>query len=146
MKIRWGDVGREIQWKLIWFGPAVLASIAITLLFMIFVPFNGTPSMPYGWYVRLPAGNIQVGDLVELDNPFRGLYGVEAERGLVKRVSSIEGDLYEVRGEHPLSYDSRFFGLIGKEYIRHRLIPLVTFTEVPGWMQWLIQKFEKETT
>lgn len=146
MRIRWGDIGRTIQWKLILWGPATVATVVICLLFMALVPFNGTPSMPYGWYVRLPAKNIRVGDLVEIDNPFRGLYGVTAEHGLVKRVSSIEGDLYELRGEHSLSYDSRFFGLIGEEYIRHRLIPLATFTEVPGWMQWLIRNFEDQET
>lgn len=140
MRPDWKGVGKYAASMI----PGLVAFAVIVGLAVFFIPFNHTESMPYGWYLRLPARNIEVGDLVEMDNPFYRVFGVEAESGLLKRVTGIEDGLYMVRGEHVLSYDSRLFGLIGEEYISHRLIPLWTFDEVPSWMAWLIRIGEKD--
>lgn len=124
-----------IRRKLIRDGPIILGLFVAVVLLGRFLSFNTTASMPYGLYLRLPAWNLKAGDLVEMDNPFYGSFGVEAQRGLLKRIEGIEEDMYEVQGEGDLSYDSTYFGLIGKEYIRHRIIPLYVFRELPWWAQ-----------
>jgi type IV secretory pathway protease TraF len=121
--------------KLIRDGPIVLGVFCLVVLLGHFLCFNCTASMPYGLYLRLPAWNLEEGDLVELDNPFYESFGVEAQRGLLKQITRIDGDFYEVQGEGDLSYDSTYFGLVGKEYIRHRIIPLYVFRELPWWSQ-----------
>lgn len=124
-----------IRRKLIRDGPIILGLFVAVVLLGHFLSFNTTASMPYGLYLRLPAWNLKAGDLVEMDNPFYESFGVEAQRGLLKRIEKIEGDIYEVQGEGDLSYDSTYFGLVGKEYIRHRIIPLYVFRELPWWAQ-----------
>lgn len=116
-------------------GPIILGLFIVVVLLGHFLSFNTTASMPYGLYLRLPAWNLKVGDLVEMDNPFYESFGVEAQRGLLKRIEGIEEDMYEVQGEGDLSYDSTYFGLVGKEYIRHRIVPLYVFRELPWWAQ-----------
>lgn len=127
-------IGKKLKILLL----TAIATGLLLLMLLYLIPFNSTASMPYGWYLRLPATNLKVGDLVEIDNPLSGNFGIEAETGLLKKIVGIEGDLYELRGEDPeeglLSYDSRFFGLVGKEYIRHKVVPLATFREIPEWM------------
>lgn len=124
-----------IKRKLIRDGPIVIVLFVFVVVLAHFVCINFTPSMPYGLYLRLPAWNLEVGDLVEMDNPFYESFGVDAQKGLLKQITGIEGDLYEVQGEGELSYDSTYFGLVGKEYISHRIIPLYVFRELPWWLQ-----------
>lgn len=114
--------------KLIRDGPLVLAIFLSVLAIGNLVPINDTASMPFGLYLRLPAWNLEVGDLVELDNPFYNSFGVKAQRGLLKRIVNKEGEMYEVQGENELSYDSTYFGLVGEEYIKHKLIEIWTFS------------------
>ena len=115
--------------------PFVVALMAVLVLFAHCVQFNTSPSMPLGWYLRVPAWNIRIGDLVEFDNPFEeGVFGVGISTGIFKRVERIEDGMYWVRGDDPMSYDSRYFGLLGREYIRNKVVPLATFGEMPGWM------------
>jgi type IV secretory pathway protease TraF len=121
--------------KLIRDGPIALVFFGLVILLGHFVCVNYTASMPYGFYLRLPAWNLEVGDLVEMDNPFYESFGVEAQRGLLKQITRIDGDFYEVQGEGDLSYDSTYFGLVGKEYIRHRILPLYVFRELPWYLQ-----------
>lgn len=115
------------------------ALIAILILFYIF-PLNITASMPFGIYMRLPAWNIAVGDLVELDNPLSEEeseeLGVYERRGLLKRVERIneDGTVY-VLGEHELSYDSRYFGSVERSCIKSRLIPVLTGYDLPEWLR-----------
>lgn len=113
-----------------------LVSILLMLLAFRFFPLNVTPSMPFGVYLRLPAIGIGEGDYVSLDNPLAtGAFGVQIRTGILKRVESITDEgLYVVRGEHELSYDSRYYGAIGKEYIRNKLLPLITFRNLPDWL------------
>lgn len=133
MKKTW--IKEWIKKKLIRDGPVILGLLVLVLLLGHFLSFNTTASMPYGLYLRLPAWKLKVGDLVELDNPFCDSFGVNAQGGLLKRIERVEGTLYEVQGEGELSYDSTYFGLVGKEYIRHRIIPLYVFRELPWWLQ-----------
>lgn len=115
-----------------------IAGIGLIFLLLAFhlFPLNITPSMPYGIYLRLPALRIKVGDYVQIDNPFiTGCFGVKVSGSLVKRVVEItEEQLFVLRGEHELSYDSRYFGAIGKEYIRYKLVPIITFETIPEWL------------
>lgn len=122
----------------------VLLKLVITIAFMVltmlvfhFLPINVTQSMPYGLYLRLPAFYVKEGDYVELNNPMaKGFLGVDRTRGLCKRVDHItEEGLFYVLGEHELSYDSRYFGAVGKEYIEHKLLPVVTFKTLPDWLR-----------
>lgn len=114
-------------------GPFIASLFVVVVLLGRILAVNTTRSMPYGLYMRLPAWNIEVGDLVELDNPLTDSFGVKARWGLLKRIESIQGGLYEVQGETEDSYDSTYFGLVGKEYIRHRVIPLCVSRELPWW-------------
>lgn len=113
--------------KLVRDGPLVIAMFLSVLLLACLVPINHTASMPFGLYLRLPAENLKVGDLVELDNPFYDSFGVKARQGLLKEIVDIKGGMYEVQGENELSYDSTYFGLVGEEYIKHKLIRIWTF-------------------
>lgn len=116
--------------------PFVVALVAVLVITAHVVQFNPSPSMPLGWYLRVPAWNIEVGDIVEFDNPLsEGTFGVDTSTGIFKRVEAIEDGMYRVKGDHPMSYDSRYFGLIGREYIRNELKPLATFSELPEWMR-----------
>lgn len=116
----------------------LLAVTAFCALLICLIPFNYTPSLPYGFYLRIPAWNIKVGDYVEIDNPLTPeMFGVNNTTHLMKRVVSIQDGLYEVRGTHERSFDSRYFGLIGREYIHCRMVPLVTFDEIPSWLLWI---------
>lgn len=119
--------------RIIFFIIAVIVFLALVRLF----PINTTASMPYGVYMRLPAWNIKEGDLVELDNPIDSSYlGVYDKHGLLKRVDHINEDgTYYVLGEHELSYDSRYFGSVDKSYIKSKLIPIWTTTELPDWLK-----------
>lgn len=123
---------RKVVRKLIF---AVAGMVFVMLLFHFF-PINVTASMPYGIYMRLPAWWIDEGDYVELDNPLApGTFGVYTRSGLLKRVESITPDgLYVVKGDHPYSYDSRYFGAVGRDYIKHRVVPVFTFKNLPEWL------------
>ena len=58
-----------------------------------------------------------------------------SRRGLLKMVESVTEDgLYVVKGDHPYSYDSRYFGAVGRDYIKHKLVPVFTFKELPSWL------------
>lgn len=129
-------MGRQAVRYLVFGLPFIAALALICLAVPHFVQFNTSPSMPLGWYLRLPAWNIRVGDLIEFDNPLsQGSFGVELTTGIFKRVESIEDGMYRVVGDDIRSYDSRFYGLLGKEYVRHKLVPLATFSEIPEWMR-----------
>ena len=119
-----------------------LVGLALVLLLFHLFPLNVTASMPFGVYMRLPAIGIKEGDYVSLDNPLAiGAFGVKVLTGILKRVESITDEgLYVVKGEHEYSYDSRYYGAIGGEYIRNRLLPLITFRTLPDWLA------EKEET
>lgn len=96
------------------------------LLMLRIFTLNVSGSMPLGLYMRLPPFEISTGDLVELDNPLLpGLWNVNVRSGLLKRVTDISSDgLYYVRGEDPYSYDSRFYGWVGEEYITHKVLAI----------------------
>ena len=113
-----------------------VVGMGLVMLMFHFFPINITPSMPYGLYIRLPAWNVKEGDLVELDNPLApGTFGVYKSGGLLKMVESVTEDgLYVVKGDHPYSYDSRYFGAVGRDYIKHKLVPVFTFKELPSWL------------
>lgn len=114
---------------------AGIGLIGLILVFHFF-PINITPSMPYGIYLRLPSWELETGDYVQIDNPFiPGCFGVKVSSSLVKRIVEItEDQLFVLQGNHELSYDSRYFGAIGKEYIRYKLIPIITFETIPEWL------------
>jgi type IV secretory pathway protease TraF len=134
--------GRTIGRKLL----ILVIAVVVFLALLHFFPINYTASMPFGLYMRLPAWNIQEGDLVELDNPMEDSshLGVYVRHGLLKRVDHINEDgTYYVLGESELSYDSRYFGDVDKKYIKHRLIPLWTTYELPEWLQ--VQKTDKDS-
>lgn len=120
----------------------IIALIAIALMIALIrlFPVNMTASMPFGIYMRLPAWHIKEGDIVELDNPLEKEeaeeLGVYVRHGLLKKVERIEADgRYYVLGEHPLSFDSRYFGPVEPEYIKCRLKPVLTTTELPSWLK-----------
>lgn len=108
--------------------PFALALLVIIPMLVWMVPYNRSVSMPYGLYLRLPAWNVEEGDVVQAVNPMvRGYMGSHGTDNLLKRVVKVEDGMYTLRGEHPLSYDSRFFGALGEEYIVSELVPLVTW-------------------
>lgn len=110
--------------------------LLVVLLSFHFFPLNITPSMPYGLYMRIPARHVKVGDLVEIKNPLdSSVWGVYNTSGLLKEVKEInEEGLFYVLGEHPLSYDSRYFGYIGEEYIEHKVVPIFVFNNLPAFL------------
>lgn len=117
--------------KLICLLPMLIALLIFPFVMLMAFPVNMTDSMPKGIYVRLPAiGRLEPGDLVQVESPMaHGYLGTNENGNLLKRIVSITEDgLYEVQGDTPLSYDSTFFGLIGREYIKARIIPLITET------------------
>lgn len=129
-----------MRWTLKQIGKRLLillgALIIVLTLIRVF-PVNYTASMPFGLYMRLPAWNIKEGDLVEVDNPLdSSAWGVYSRHGLLKQVDHINEDgTYYVLGENEYSYDSRYFGAVGKEYIKSKLIPLWTTYNLPEWLQ-----------
>lgn len=129
-----------MKWTLKQIGKRLLillgALIIVFTLVRVF-PINYTASMPFGLYMRLPAWNIKEGDLVEVDNPLdSSAWGVYNRHGLLKQVDHINEDgTYYVLGENEYSYDSRYFGAVGKEYIKSKLIPLWTTYNLPEWLQ-----------
>ncbi len=124
---------KEVGKKLLVLIGALSLALALIRLF----PINYTASMPFGLYMRIPAGNIKEGDLVEVDNPLDSSgWGVYNRHGLLKRVDHINPDgTYYVLGEDEYSYDSRYFGAVGREYIKSRLIPLWTTYNLPEWLR-----------
>jgi type IV secretory pathway protease TraF len=124
------------------FPVSLAIFLIIVSLFVTFcVTYNDSPSMPVGFYIRLPAWSVEVGDLVEVENPMgAGYLGVRALR-LLKRVVSIDDGYYTVRGEDPRSYDSRYFGAVGRSAIKARIFPLLTYGfENPRWLVELAEK------
>ncbi len=123
--------------------PVSLAVFLVLLsLFARFcVVYNDSPSMPVGFYVKLPAWSVKVGDLVEVENPMgAGYLGVRA-LWLLKRVASIDDGYYTVRGDSALSYDSRYFGAVGRSAIKAELLPLMTYGyENPRWLVELAER------
>lgn len=109
---------------------AIGAMLAVAFLGVLF-PYNYTDSLPVGFYLRLPAWNIAEGDIVQADSPMvRGYLGTHSDGNLAKRVASVSPDgLYELQGDTPLSYDSTFYGLVGPEYIKAELVPVLVKEE-----------------
>lgn len=129
-----------MKWALKQVGKRLLILIGALIIVFTLVkvfPINYTASMPFGLYMRLPAWNIKEGDLVEVDNPLdSSKWGVYHRHGLLKRVDHINEDgTYYVLGEDEYSYDSRYFGAVGKEYLKSKLIPLWTTYNLPEWLQ-----------
>lgn len=117
------------------FLPFSAALIAVLIMIGTAIRPNISHSMPYGLYLRLPVwGEIQEGDLVQLESPMRrGYLGSHASDNLLKRVESVaSGPLYFVRGESDDSYDSRYFGFVGRPYIKARIVPIYTVSDMPG--------------
>lgn len=104
-------------------GPRYAALFIFGVLMLRIFTMNVSASMPPGIYMRLPPVGIEKGDLIEFDNPMNSdMWGVGVRHGLLKRVTDISEDgMYYVLGEHPLSYDSRYYGWIGKEYVKHKI-------------------------
>lgn len=99
--------------------------LLLSFVCLAFLPVNTTESMPRGIYLRLPAINLAVGDIVQADNPSPGMMGVY-EPNLVKRISAITEDgMYYLSGESELSFDSRWFGAVNKDGIRAKLVPFL---------------------
>lgn len=115
-------------------GPWYVALYIFGILMLRVFTINTSASMPYGIYMRLPAIGIEKGDLIEFDNPMnQNMWGVNVRHGLLKRVTDINEDgMYYVLGEHPLSYDSRYYGWIGKEYIKHKIWRIWTPENIPS--------------
>lgn len=115
--------------KMAFFVPFALAAALMIPITALVLPYNDTESMPLGFYLRLPAWNVEEGDLVQAENPMQpGWLGVMTDDNLLKRVASISPEgLYELQGDHPYSFDSTFFGLVGRERIRAELIPVLSF-------------------
>lgn len=108
--------------------PFIVSSALFPLLFILIFPLNTTDSMPMGVYLRLPAWNVKEGDIVQAESPMvPGFLNTSSNGNLVKRVASVKGGLYELQGDTVLSYDSDFYGMVGKENIIARLIPLAVF-------------------
>ena len=118
--------------------------ILVSLVLRLCVVYNDSPSMPVGFYLRIPAWSVEVGDLVEIENPMgAGYLGVRALR-LLKKVVSIDDGYYTVRGDSELSFDSRYFGAIGKTEIKARILPILTYGyENPRWLVELAEKQNK---
>lgn len=118
------------------FIPLILSLFLFPFIFFYLCPFNTTGSMPYGFYLRLPDWKISEGDLVILENPLPvGSYGVNAEKGLLKRVTEITPDgRYVVRGESKASYDSRYYGPVDRSLIYARVIPVFTSHDLSSFV------------
>lgn len=114
------------------FLPFAVALVLTSWLFVcFFMSVNVTPSMPRGIYLRLPSiGPVSVGDLVEFQNPEPdGYMGMELHGvPLMKRVVAVSADGTKliVRGDTPLSYDSRFFGPLDASAVQAELHPILT--------------------
>lgn len=130
--------------KLVFPVSVAIVLMLLSLFIRFCVVYNDSPSMPVGFYVRVPAWSVKVGDLVEVENPMgAGYLGVRALR-LLKRVVSIDDGYYTVRGESELSYDSRYFGAVGRKEIISKLHPLKTYgSENPRWLVELAEKHQK---
>lgn len=110
--------------------PMIFAVALLPLAFISLVRYNPTPSMPVGFYLRVP-GKPQEGDLVEAVNPMDPSYLGVCASVLVKHVDHVTPEgLYWLRGDSPRSFDSRYFGAVGDDLVRFRLVLLCRF----GWL------------
>lgn len=112
-----------------WLIPFVAALALFPMLLALMLPYNQTRSMPIGFYLRVPAWGLEPGDVVQVKNPMvPGYMGVSAYDNLVKRIASISEDgLYELQGNTLTSFDSDYYGLVGRDFIVARLIPVITW-------------------
>lgn len=111
--------------------PAVLAAYIFLQLVLIFIAYNPTASMPYGFYFRSPfVLNVDVGDLVQVKNPMPGYLGVDAEN-LLKEVTRVtEDSKYIITGHSPDSFDSRYFGAVDRDLITAKVYPIAVSEDV----------------
>lgn len=119
-------------------GPYLLSLFITVLLGILMIQPNQTHSMPYGFYLRLPViGTLHEGDLVQVESPMRkGYMGSHGTANLLKRIERItDTGLYYVRGESDDSYDSRYFGFIGRDYIKARVVPLIITSRPIGALE-----------
>ena len=119
-------------------APYLTALFLAVILGTLMIQPNQTHSMPYGLYLRLPAiGELHEGDLVQVESPMRkGYVGSHGTTNLLKRIEKItDTGLYYVRGESEDSYDSRYFGFIGRDYIKARIVPLIITSRPIGALE-----------
>lgn len=119
-------------------APYLTALFLAVILGTLMIQPNRTHSMPYGLYLRFPAiGELHEGDLVQVESPMRkGYVGSHGTTNLLKRIERItDTGLYYVRGESEDSYDSRYFGFIGRDYIKARVVPLIITSRPIGALE-----------
>jgi len=116
---------RGFRTVVIAFALAVLLDFPVM---RIILPFNGSSSMAYGYYLRLYGAQklAKQGSLVQAQNPMPGYLG-STEGYMLKHVLAIteEGD-YVLQGEGEHSYDSRYFGPLDPSYVNAFVLPLAT--------------------
>lgn len=97
----------------------VLLMICFRILLSTVLVFNSSESMPRGFYLRVP-GSPTVGDYIIFNNPNTQMVPVPL---LLKRITYEEDEGFIVSGNHPRSFDSRFYGAVDKKNVR-RVVPL----------------------
>lgn len=112
----------------------ILALLGLCAFFMTFFTFNFSSSMPRGIYFKqffIRKNNIKEGDIVAFENPMNEeMWGVNNGNYLIiKQVLKKAGDLYCLKGDSDKAYDSRYFGLVGADYIHFKVYPVYLFKE-----------------
>jgi len=122
----------------------LIVMFSVLLVLMLF-GFNSSSSMPIGIYMRLPAWNLKVGQIVAFSNPLAdGQFGVNVgSSSIIKRIVRLDGEKIYVRGEDDAAYDSRYFGYLTSSYIRFRAVPVFVFDKVPDFIKSISNLFNK---
>lgn len=121
-----------------------LIVMAVSLLVCVLFAFNSSPSMPMGLYLRIPAFDIKEGDIVAFENPMSSsMWGVNNSGSVIKTVYKVNDKTVVLKGESTSPYDSRYFGELGRSYIRFKVIPVFTFTEAPYFIQKIFSRSSK---
>ena len=92
--------------------------------------YNATESLPRGFYLRIPAAQIQRGDLVVYDPPPEVLslalergYAQSHEVRFLKRVGAVAGDVYAIRAHGAFWINEVYIGETRQTDSRGRFLP-----------------------
>ena len=80
--------------------PFALALLVIIPMLVWMVPYNRSVSMPYGFYLRLPAWNVEEGDVVQAVSHMRKM-----QSEIRRVVSMAEDELYEAAKRLRVPFD-----------------------------------------
>lgn len=114
----WEILARTVRLNL---SPSVRQARGILLL------FEAPKEVPMGTLVLACPTPAQAKTLRELAPDLVVGRSCRPFPALLKRVAARTGGLYDLRGDHPRSLDSRRLGLFERRQIQARAVPLLTF-------------------